>query len=94
MQAMTLSSAFVLFLALSVSVRLWLAARQIRHVASHRDSVPPQFAERITLQAHRRAADYTVAKVRLGILDNLLSTVVLVALTLLGGLQWLSGLWA
>ncbi|HZH08620.1 MAG TPA: M48 family metallopeptidase [Lautropia sp.] len=94
MQAMTLSSAFVLFLALSLSVRLWLAARQIRHVASHRNSVPPQFVERIPLQAHRRAADYTVSKVRLGILDNLLSTVVVVALTLLGGLQWLSGLWA
>lgn len=91
---MTFSVAFLVFLTLSVLLRLWLASRQVRHVATHRDSVPPQFAERISLQAHQRAADYTVAKVRLGIVDNLISAVVLVALTLLGGLQWLAGLWA
>jgi STE24 endopeptidase len=94
MQATTLSAAFLVFLALSVSVRLWLASRQIRHVVAHRDSVPPQFAHRITPEAHRRAADYTVAKVKLGLLDSLISAVVLVTLTLLGGLQWLAGLWA
>jgi len=90
---MTLSAAFLVFLTVSMSVRLWLASRQIRHVAGHRDSVPPQFAERITLHAHRRAADYTISKVRLGIIDSLLSVVVLLVLTLLGGLQWLAGLW-
>ena len=94
MQAMTLSVAFVVFLALSVLVRMWLASRQIRHVVAHRDAVPPQFAERITLNAHRRAADYTVAKVKLGIFDSLVSAVILVLLTLLGGLHWLAGLWA
>ena len=94
MQAMTLSVAFVVFLALSVLVRMWLASRQVRHVVAHRDAVPPQFAERITLNAHRRAADYTVAKVKLGIFDSLVSAVILVLLTLLGGLHWLAGLWA
>ena len=94
MQATTLSVAFLLFLVLSVSVRLWLASRQIRHVAAHRNVVPAQFSHRITLEAHRRAADYTIAKVKLGLVDSLISAVVLVALTLLGGLQWLAGLWA
>ena len=88
-----LSVAFVVFLVASVALRLWLAMRQIRHVARHRDQVPAQFADRISVTAHRRAADYTVAKVRLGILDNLISAVVLVALTLLGGLQWLADAW-
>jgi STE24 endopeptidase len=91
---MTLSVLFVVFLTASFVVRLWLASRQMRHVASHRDAVPAQFAHRISLQAHRRAADYTVAKVKLGILDGLLSVVVLIGLTLLGGLQWLAGAWA
>ena len=94
MQAMTLSVAFVVFLVLSVTVRLWLASRQVRHVAGHRDSVPSQFAHRISLHAHQRAADYTVAKVRLGIVDNVISVVILIALTLLGGLQRLAGAWA
>ena len=91
---MTLSVAFVVFLALSVLVRMWLASRQMRHVAAHRDVVPPQFAERITLSAHRRAADYTIAKVKLGIVDSLVSAVLLIVLTLLGALQWIAGLWA
>ena len=91
---MTLSVLFVVFLTASFIVRLWLASRQMRHVASHRDVVPAQFAHRISLQAHRRAADYTVAKVKLGILDGLLSVVGLIGLTLLGGLQWLAGAWA
>ena len=94
MQPQMLSVAFVVFLVASVALRLWLAMRQIRHVARHRDQVPAQFADRISVTAHRRAADYTVAKVRLGILDNLISAVVLVALTLLGGLQWLADAWA
>lgn len=90
---MTLSVAFVVFLTASFIVRLWLASRQMRHVATHRDVVPHQFAHRISLHAHQRAADYTVAKVRLGILDSLISVVILIALTLLGGLQALSTLW-
>ncbi len=94
MQATTLTVVFVLFLALSMAVRLWLASRQVRHVARHRDSVPPQFAHRVGLHAHQRAADYTVAKVKLGIVDSLISVVVVVGLTLLGGLQWIAGLWA
>jgi STE24 endopeptidase len=91
---MTLSAAYLGFLVLSVSVRLWLASRQIRHVTAHRNSVPPQFSHRITPEAHRRAADYTVAKVKLGLVDSLIAAIVLVALTLLGGLQWLAGVWA
>src|SRR5690606_29424319 len=34
------------------------------------------------------------AKVKLGIVDSLISVVVVVGLTLLGGLQWIAGLWA
>ena len=74
-------------LVLSVLLRLWLATRQIRHVARHRDAVPPQFAERIPLSAHRRAADYTVARVRLGVLETLIGAAVLLGFTVLGGID-------
>ncbi|MGH8709682.1 MAG: M48 family metallopeptidase, partial [Burkholderiales bacterium] len=60
----------------------------------HRDAVPAEFCDAIPLAAHQKAADYTVAKARLGMLDVLLGAVVLVALTLGGLLQWLSALWA
>jgi STE24 endopeptidase len=80
-------------------LKLWLASRQIRHVARHRDAVPTAFTERISLAAHQKAADYTVAKARLELLELALGTAVLLGWTLLGGLnllnqtllQWMGG---
>ena len=57
-----LSLVFAAALLASLAVKFWLATRQMRHVATHRDRVPATFAERITLQAHQRAADYTLAR--------------------------------
>ena len=88
--ALLLTSLFVLFLALMIGVRYWLAARQIRYVAAHADEVPAQFADRVSLEAHRKAAHYTVEKTRLGIVETAVGAAVLVSLTLLGGLQWIS----
>jgi STE24 endopeptidase len=78
---------FVAFLLLMVGLKYWLAARQIRHVATHADAVPAQFAERVSLEAHRKAAAYTIAKQRFGLIETAVGTALLVALTLLGGLQ-------
>jgi STE24 endopeptidase len=86
--------AFLAALALTTAARLWLALRQARHVRAHRDAVPESFAESIPLEAHRKAADYTVVKARLTLVDIALSVVVVLALTLGGGLQWLSDAWA
>ncbi|GAA5236219.1 M48 family metallopeptidase [Verticiella sediminum] len=87
---MTFTLLFVAVLILGVMVRLWLSLRQIRHVARHRAAVPPVFAHRIGLRSHQRAADYTAARVRLGMLETVVDAAVLVGLTLLGGLQWLA----
>lgn len=84
---------FLAALAAATATRLWLALRQIRHVRTHRDAVPGMFAESIPLAAHQKAADYTVAKMRLGIVDTALDALILLALTLGGVLQWLSDLW-
>ena len=80
---------FVAFLLADVLLRLWLASRQIRHVLRHRDRVPDAFSARIGLRSHQRAADYTVAKMRLTIVERMVEAVVLVAFTLMGGLQFL-----
>jgi STE24 endopeptidase len=85
-----LTSSFVGFLLLMVGLKYWLAWRQIRHVSLHANAVPGQFADRISLDSHRKAAAYTVAKTRLGIIETAVGVVLLVTLTLLGGLQWLS----
>ncbi len=90
MSSLAFSILFVVFLALTVSVRFWLASRHIRHVLRHRNAVPAQFSESIPLAAHQKAADYTVARTKFGLVILMVNTIVLVGFTLLGGLQWLS----
>ncbi len=85
--SLLLTLAFAAALSLGLALKFWLASRQIRHVARHRSTVPPAFAERIPLAAHQKAADYTIAKGRLGLLEMALSAAVLLGWTLLGGLD-------
>ena len=82
--------AFVAALLLSLAVKFWLATRQMRHVAAHRDHVPAAFARTVTPEAHRKAADYTLAKGRFGLLVTAIGGAVLLGWTLLGGLDALN----
>ncbi len=84
---------FVALLLLMLGLKYWLAMRQMRHVAAHADAVPEQFADRVNLEAHRKAASYTIAKQRFGLIETAVGTAVLIALTLLGGIDRLSA-WA
>lgn len=90
MSSLAFSVLFVSFLVITLLVRFWLGSRHIRHVLAHRSAVPAEFAERIPLQAHQKAADYTVARTKLSLVGLLVNAAVLIGFTLLGGLQWLS----
>jgi STE24 endopeptidase len=81
-------------LVLGLLVKFYLSSRQIRHVARHRAAVPTAFAETISLAAHQKAADYTITKARLGMLELAFGTAVLLGWTLLGGLGALNQLLA
>jgi STE24 endopeptidase len=89
-----LTWAFLAALLAVTATRIWLAQRQIRHVRANRDAVPQTFAEAIPLSAHQKAADYTVAKARIGMLDVLIGAAALLALTLGGAIDWLHLQWA
>ncbi|HEX7935018.1 MAG TPA: M48 family metallopeptidase [Paraburkholderia sp.] len=78
---------FVVAVVAMVGTKLWLASRQIRFVAGHREQVPSQFAGTIALTAHQRAADYTVERTRLAMIEIVVGAAVLIGLTLLGGVQ-------
>ena len=82
--------AFAAAVVLSLLVKFWLATRQMRHVAAHRGHVPAVFASAVSLPAHQKAADYTLAKGRFGLLTTAFSTAVLLGWTLLGGLDVLN----
>ena len=90
MNTVSFSFLFAAMLLATLGVKLWLSARQLRHVAQHRDHVPAQFAQKIPLAAHQKAADYTIAKTQFNMILLVVNTAVLVGFTLLGGLQWLS----
>jgi len=81
---------FAALLLAGLALRLWLVSRQVRHVALHRCVVPAAFTHRIPLAAHQKAADYTIAKARFGLLEMALTTAVVLGWTLLGGLDALN----
>jgi STE24 endopeptidase len=85
---------FLIALLVSTATRLWLATRHIRHIQANRDRVPAEFAAQINLPAHQKAADYSSAKTRLHRAHAVLDAVLLLILTLGGGLQALSELWS
>jgi STE24 endopeptidase len=90
----TLSTTLVFTVALlaSLLLKFWLASRQVRHVAQHRNSVPAAFADQITLSAHQKAADYTITKSRFALLELAWGAAVTLCWTLLGGLSLLNQL--
>lgn len=90
----TFGLVFLAALLLTVAARLWLSARHATHVLAHRNAVPAQFADVITLEAHQRAADYTGAKTRFAMLSIVVEAAIALIFTFGGGLQALHELTA
>lgn len=89
MTASQFSALFVAALLSNAIIKWWLAFRQLSHVAAHRDQVPPAFQAQIDLAAHQKAADYTSTLVRFGALSVMFDTILVLAFTVGGGIQWL-----
>lgn len=85
---------FLAAVLLMTAVEIWLSFRQGRYVAAHRDEVPTAFKDQISLSAHQKAADYTVAKGKFKRSETLYSMVILLLWTLGGGLAILYGAWS
>jgi len=84
---------FIAAVVIATAVELWLAARQITAVAAHRDRIPAPFAGQLSPEDHRKAADYTVAKARLGMVSTVIDSAVTLALTVGGGVAAIDALW-
>jgi STE24 endopeptidase len=85
-----------IFLALLIGGALleyWLLWRQVRAVGGHRHQVPAAFAGRISLVQHQKAADYTMAHIRVERITILFNTILLLTWTLGGALEGLQNLW-
>jgi STE24 endopeptidase len=88
-----LTYTFVSLLVATTLVRVWLARRHVAHVQANRNQVPAAFKDSIALDAHQKAADYSTAKTKLVITETVVQALLLAALTLGGGLQWIDDIW-
>ncbi|HEU4708476.1 MAG TPA: M48 family metallopeptidase, partial [Methylophilaceae bacterium] len=91
--ATALTTVFLALLIVTTATRVWLGRRHIAHIQSHRNQVPSAFSETISLEAHRKAADYSSAKTRLTLQEGLAQALLLALLTVGGGLQLIDTAW-
>ena len=84
---------FLAALAVSVGLETWLNLRQLAHLRAHRSAVPPGFTDRVSPTAHRRGADYTIARTRLAVAATGLDAALLLGWTVGGGLDLLDRTW-
>jgi STE24 endopeptidase len=88
-----LTVVFIAAICTSTAMQWWLARRQVDAVIAHRDQVPGLFAQQVSGEEHRKAADYTIARVRFGRVGTLLNAGVVLALTVGGGIASLDAWW-
>ena len=89
MQAHHFTFLFITLIILDFGIRTWLNIRQIRYISAHAKTVPEEFADRISLKSHQRAARYSLERLRVGQLEVFYDVLILLALTILGGVNWL-----
>ncbi len=80
---------FLFSLFAGIFVQWFLVQKHINCVRSNRDNVPEEFNDKISLEAHQKAADYTEAKVKTGLFELMIGSAFLLLWTLAGGLQLL-----
>jgi len=90
----TFTLIFLIALVISYSIQFWLSKRQANYVQNHRATVPAAFINSVSLTAHQKAADYTIEKGKLGDIDSVIGLVVLLLLTLGGGINAAFTFWA
>lgn len=87
------TSLFIIALLIHAGIHIWLSRRHINHILKHREQVPGAFADSIPLNAHQKAADYTVARERFGLIELGIGLIFLLGWTLGGGFEWLDQQW-
>ncbi|WP_019895671.1 M48 family metallopeptidase [Hydrogenovibrio halophilus] len=89
-----LTTLFLLALAAHLMIEVWLNIKNQFHIGQHRNLVPDDFAQTVSLADHEKAADYTRAKLQLNRYVLFYDVAILVFMTLGGGFQQLYDYWA
>lgn len=91
MQTFTL--VFLAALIIATGVQFWLSIRQMKHVMKFRSAVPDEFIDKISLEEHQKAADYTLTKGAFGRVELFLGLMILLFWLYGGGLNWIDTFW-
>ena len=84
----SLTVLFIVALGLSLALQLWLTNRQVKSIETNRSAVPDAFATKISLDEHQKAADYSLAKLKINKIELFYGALLLFGWTLGGGLDW------
>ena len=71
-----------------LAAELWLASLNRRHVLAHAGEIPPAFRGIIDEPAYKKSVAYTLAKGRLGTIEDTCDTAVLLLVLFSGVLPW------
>ena len=81
---------FIFLLITTTIFQIWLTKRHIAHVHKNKKKVPSAFSKTISILDHKKAADYTIAKSNIGVIDLFIQAIFLYLLTLGGGINILT----
>lgn len=93
MEFNTISGLILAALAAGLAIQTWLALRHMAHIHKHRNAVPETFVNSISLESHQKAADYSIAKTRVGLINTFVGAMLLLLWIFAGGLEWLDQFW-
>jgi STE24 endopeptidase len=87
---------FLTFLLIKEAIETLLDQKNRSYVLAHRDAVPEKFKDQVSLEEHQKAADYTIAKIKVNQFFSFINFFILLGWTLGGGLElldrWVRGL--
>lgn len=93
MEMNNFTTLFFAAITINIGIHLWLSRRHVQHILNHRAEVPTAFTNSIPLEAHQKAADYTVAGQHFGMFELFLGTIFLLLWTIGGGFELLDTFW-
>lgn len=81
---------FIFLLITTTILQVWLSKRHIAHIHKNKNKVPTAFSKTISILDHKKAADYTISKSYIGIIDLFIQAIFLYLITIGGGINMLT----
>ncbi|MGB0412959.1 MAG: M48 family metallopeptidase [Coraliomargarita sp.] len=85
----TILLTFLVLLVVKTATSIWLDWINMRHAAKQSAEVPESFRDFMDAESYAKSIDYTVAKTRFGIVNDLYDALILAVVILSGLLPWL-----